>query len=258
MRAEYDLYVRRNSWLHQIDPRAKLLFVVVATFYVFAWPTPLVAATIAVLCTAILLGARIPAGQIGRIWRMMAPLMILVFILTAVFGAGSGPAWLNLGPLVVTASSVRMGAMLALRLLALAMVVFLLLFTTDQATLVKAFLALHLPYEWGLTLALALRYLPIFAGMFVQVREAQQARGLDLEQRRFFQRLRAYQPVLVAMVISALRQSEHLGWALEVRALGASGVQRSVFRPLRLRPRDVIVLVALGAILALGILARVG
>ena len=39
--------------------------------------------------------------------------------------------------------------------------------------MVRGFVALRMPYTWGLTLALALRYLPILAGLFEQVREAQ-------------------------------------------------------------------------------------
>ena len=142
-------------------------------------------------------------------------------------------------------------------LLALAMIVFLWLYTTDQASMVRGFVALGVPYEWGLTLALALRYLPLFATLFEQVRDAQQARGLDLEQRSFRGRLEAYLPVLVAMVISALRHSERLGWALEARALGAQGVRRSTFRPLRLRRADVIVLIVLALTLAAGVILRV-
>ena len=46
---------------------------------------------------------------------------------------------------------------------ALAFTIFLWLFTTDQATLVRSLVAIGLPYPWGLTLAIALRYLPTMA-----------------------------------------------------------------------------------------------
>ena len=182
--------------------------------------------------------------------------MVMVFALTAIFGAGTGAAWFAAGPLTITANSVTRGALLALRLLALATIIFLWLFTTDQAAMVRGFVALGVPYEWGLTLALALRYLPLFAALFEQVRDAQQARGLDLEQQSFRGRLQAYRPVLIAMMISALRNSEHLGWALEARALGAPGVRRSTFRPLRLRSADVAALALLSAIFITGIILR--
>ena len=257
MQADFNLYVRRDTWLHRLDPRVKLAFVVEATLFLFLWPSIWTAVGMIALCTVVLLGAQIPMPQVTRVWRTMAPLMIMVFLLTALFTDGPGRVWLRVGPLLVTAGAVQQGTLLASRLLALALIVFFWLFTTDQAAMIRGFLALRMPYEWGLTLALALRYLPIFAGLFDQVRQAQQARGLDLEQRSFWQRLQAYRPVLIAMLITALRNSERLGWALEARALGARGVRRSVFRPLRLQRMDIVALALLAVTLLGGVVWRV-
>lgn len=256
MATNFDLYVRRDTVIHRLDPRVKLAFVVDATLLTFLWPSIGMAAAMLGVCMVGFWQARIPRGRVTQNFRLVAPLMVMVFALTAVFGAGQGAPLFTAGPLTITANSVARGALLALRLLALATIVFLWLFTTDQAAMVRGFVALGLPYEWGLTLALALRYLPLFAALFEQVRDAQQARGLDLEQRSFRGRLQAYRPVLIAMMISALRNSEHLGWALEARAVGATGVRRSTFRRLRLRPLDALVLVFLGAILIGGIALR--
>ncbi len=245
MAVSFDLYIARDTALHRLDPRVKLLGAVEATLLTFVWPTIWMMLALIGLCGLGFWRARIPAARIAGVLRVLAPLLIMVFGLTAIFGAGSGEALIAMGPLTVTTSSLARGALLALRLLALALIVFLWLFTTDQAALVRGFVALGLPYEWGLTLALALRYLPLFAAWFEQVRDAQQARGLDLEQGGFRRRLLAYRPVLIAMLISALRSSEHLGWALEARALGVTGVRRTTFRPLHLRSYDRLLLAAL-------------
>ncbi len=257
MSGEFDLYVRRNTWLHRLDPRVKLVFVVEGTLLTFLWPTVLTALGLSVLCIFLMWRAQVPLRSILRIGRVMLPLVAVVFLLTALFGGGSDPALISLWLLRLTAESLGQAAVLVTRLLALALLAFLWLFTTDQASMVRGFVALRMPYEWGLTLALALRYLPIFAGLFEQVRDAQQARGLDLEGGGFWSRLAAYRPVLVAMVISALRNSEHLGWALEARGLGAAGVRRSVFRPLHLRRADILTLVGLGLVAAVAIALRV-
>ena len=201
--------------------------------------------------------AQIPAQRILGFLRGIVIFLVFVFVLTALFAGGSGASLLQLGPLRVTPDGVTQGARLAARLLALGLAFFLWLSTTDQAAMVRGFVALRMPYSWGLTLALALRYLPILAGLFEQVREAQQARGLDLTQRGFAERLAAYRPILVAMVIGALRNSEKLGWALEARALGAPGVRRSNYRPLHFRRPDVVVLAALAILFVGGVLLRV-
>ena len=257
MTPDFDLYFRRNTWLYTLDPRVKAAFVVVATVLTFLWPQPWPTLAVAVACLALLASAQLPLIQVARFLRGMLPFLAVVLVLTALFAGGPGDILLRLGPVCVTASALAQGGLLAVRLLALALIFYLWLSTTDQAAMVRGFVALRLPYAWGLTLALALRYLPILAGLFGQVSEAQQARGLDFAQKGLWSRLRAYRPVLVAVVIGALRHGERLGWALEARGLGAAGVQRTTYRPLRLRGRDVAALAVLGIILLAAIASRI-
>lgn len=251
MPAEFDAYVRRPTWVHALDPRVKLVFVAEAFLLTFVWPSFCVSLAVAALCLALLSSAQVGWSRVGRFLRGLAPLLAFIFVLTALFGAGSGPAWFSLGPVRVTAAATLQGGVLVSRLLALGLIFFLWLSATDQREMVSGFTALGLPYAWGLTVALALRYLPILAGLFQQVSEAQQARGLDLAQRGFPARLRAYRPVLVAVVIGALRHGERLGWALESRALAVPGVRRTVYRPLKLKGLDWVVLAVLAVTLAL-------
>lgn len=254
MPAEFDVYVRRNTWMYALDPRVKLAFVVVAVTLTFLRPWVWGAVAVSGVCLVLLWLAPVPTVRVWRFIRGLAPFLLMVFGLTALFTGGPSTVWLRLGPLRITAGAAAQGVLLAARLLALGLAFFIWLSTTDQAGMVRGFMALRIPYAWGLTLALALRYLPILAGLFDQVREAQAARGLDLAQGGFRQRLRAYRPVLIAVVIGALRHGERLGWALEARALGGPGVPRSVYRPLRLRGVDKAALAVLIGVLGAGIL----
>jgi len=70
------------------------------------------------------------------------------------------------------------------------------------------------------------------------VAEAQQARGLDLTRGNFFHRLKSYLPILVAMIISALRTADKLARALESRALGLEGVERTCLHDIHFTRRD--------------------
>jgi energy-coupling factor transport system permease protein len=257
MQPAFDLYVRRETWLQALDPRVKLLFVVVATALLFIVPGIGMAVAMALACTGLLWAARVPWRQIGRVWSAMGVLAAMVLVLTAIFGGGGGAVLLRIGPITVTAGSLAQGLLLAARLVALALIFAFWLFTTDQSAMVRGMVALRMPYEWGLTLALALRYLPIFASLYGQVRDAQQARGLDLAAGGLWGRLRALQPVLIAMIITALRNSEHLGRALEARALGARGLHRTVYRPLHMARADWLACAFLVTVLLAAVLLRV-
>ncbi|NIV29143.1 MAG: energy-coupling factor transporter transmembrane protein EcfT, partial [Anaerolineae bacterium] len=69
------------------------------------------------------------------------------------------------------------GVSFALRAATLAFIAATLLLTTDPNDLVQGLAKLGLPYSWGLTVGLALRYLPTTYGLYVTINEAQQARG---------------------------------------------------------------------------------
>ncbi len=73
-----------------------------------------------------------------------------------------------------------MAAVMGLRIPALGFACFLTLFTTSQTKLIRGLTSLGMPYKAGLTLATALRYIPVFFSIFQSVSAAQRARGLDL------------------------------------------------------------------------------
>jgi energy-coupling factor transport system permease protein len=84
--------------------------------------------------------------------------------------------------------------------------------------LVRAFVKLGLPYTWGLTISLTLRFLPAIQNLFHSVRDAQAARGWTA-QGNLFKRFRDYLPILVAVLIGTLRMSDQLTLALAARGL---------------------------------------
>ena len=131
----------------------------------------------------------------------------------------------------------------------MAFVVFAWLYTTDHPSLVRSLVKLKVPLEWGLILSLALRYIPTFQSMYSLISEAQQARGLNLSEEKGHRRVRAMMPIFVAMVISSLRASDQLAKALESRAFGASGVQRTNLYEIEFRRVDyVFTAIILGAV----------
>jgi len=233
----YDLYQPGASWLHRLDPRVKLLFVAGASATILASRNLWVMLAALAATHAALWSARIAWHRAAWVWRVTLPTMVLIATLWVALNPGAGPALVSVWFLQVTVANVAEGLAVALRIGALAFVVFTWLFSTDQATLVRGLVALGVPHPWGLTLAMALRYLPTMAGVFRVIADAQQARALDLSRGGPIARARAYLPIVVAMLISALRTAENLSRALESRAYDPTA-PRTALRPLRFRPVD--------------------
>lgn len=243
-----DLYVPGRSWLHRCDPRVKLWMTLAGLLLAFRWTHPLTQALYVLGLVFTLRLAGISWSRLRWLWIQMR-LLVLLMVLLQPFFAPSGPALLELGPLTLTLGGLANGLHLALRVLAMAYLTGGLLFTSDQRALVRAFVRLGMPYTWGLTLSLTLRFLPAIGGLATTVREAQAARGWVAE-GHFIRRARDYLPVLIAIVIGALRLSEQLTLALAARGLEYAG-QRTTWRELHMRPADwwLLILSTLGFLL---------
>ena len=249
----FDLYLRRDSWLHRLDPRSKLWAVLLAGTVGLIYKQIAVLACLLILAHLILLSARIPAKRIRWLWGRLAPLLVMILILQPLFAPGPGPDLLSLGPLRLTVAGILDGVSFALRAASLAFVAAVLLLTTDPTDLVQGLTKLGLPYSWGLTVGLAIRYLPTTYGLYLTINEAQQARGWIVGKGNLVQRARSYLPILVATIIAALRLSDGLALALAARGLDYSA-RRTVLHDVHTQPADWLA-IALSTLLFAGLVA---
>lgn len=244
MSQRFDLYTPGTSWLHRLDPRAKLWSAILAGIVGLMFKQIGVLAALLVLSHLALVSARIPASRIRWLWQRLIPLLLMILILQPLFAPGPGPDLVRLGPLRVTLAGILEGVSFALRAGALAFVAATLLLTTESGQLVQGLVKLGLPYPWGLTVGLAIRYLPTTYGLYVTISEAQQARGWIAGRGGFVQRTRSYLPILVATIIAALRLSDNLAMALAARGLGYPA-KRTVLHDIHFNTTDwLVVLVA--------------
>jgi len=238
------LFVPGDTWLHALDPRVKLGFALLATLALLSLGSLPLFLFFLAACHAILVSARVPLTRLAWAWRLMLPVTIMIPVLWPLFAQAAGPVALQLGPLSVTWPSIWQGLAAACRVDAMAFAFFVWLFTTDQTDMVLGFVGLGIPYEWGLALAISLRYIPTMHVTLERVMDAQRARGLVISHANPLRAARAYIPALVPMLISALRSADNLSRALEARAFGAAGRRRTSRRRLHFTWRDGAVLAA--------------
>ena len=211
-----DLYVPGDGWLHRADPRVKFLITVVMLVLCLVW----------------------------RNWAFILDVLIIEHLMLITDGV----------PLKRMRENLVMAAVMGLRIPALGFACFLTLFTTSQTKLIRGLTSLGMPYKAGLTLATALRYIPVFFSIFQSVSAAQRARGLDLNGKkdatgkkrnvfvRLVDRFKSYLPIIIAVLIRAYKMSQSVGWAMESRGLNLQGVRRTYRIQLKMRLSDWIIL----------------
>lgn len=229
------LYVDRNSWLHRLDPRTKVmsllgLFIVALAF---SDPRYLIVPTALVLLLA--MSARALAN-VRKVWLLLTLLFLYCVLLWPFFVTGQTPLF-TVGGRVLTWEGTGFGLAMGLRLDLMLLSGILLLSTTSIEEFTLALQRLGLPTSMSFTLSLAFRWVPSLIRSAGSIVQAQRARGLDLTAGNILVRLRRYPPLLVPLIGHQLRQTRLLAMALESKGFGP-GVRRHGLRELRMGVRD--------------------
>jgi len=82
--SSFDLYVPRASWLHRVDPRVKLLFIVEMTVLLLVLPNFPVTLGVLAACHVLLASACIPWTRIAGIWRLLLLLTLLIYAIAII------------------------------------------------------------------------------------------------------------------------------------------------------------------------------
>jgi len=112
-------------------------------------------------------------------------------------------------------------------------------FASTDATEIGDLLSnIGLPPYIAFSFVMALRFIPVLAEDAQNIIAAQQSRGLELSKGNFFTRIRRMIPILVPLVILAIRRAQQLAEALESRAFGSE--RRSSYYEYRISGHDIL------------------
>jgi energy-coupling factor transport system permease protein len=97
-------------------------------------------------------------------------------------------------------------------------------------------------------MSIALRFIPVLTEETNRIMNAQKARGADFETGGLIKRVKAIIPILIPLLISALRRADELGDAMDARCYAGSKV-RTKYKKLTFSWRDAIALLLLGVLI---------
>jgi len=216
-------FAKLRTPIHTMDPRAKFLMIMVV-FAVSLMFTNL-------LILALILVAQIPMICLGRSTKRWAGSMKGGLLLASLIFV------MNL----VTGSTLTYSLAMTIRFLALLSSFSIFFMTTSPDDLGLALQQAHVPYTLCFTFTTAVRLVPTMAVDAQTVIDAQKSRGLELDKGNLLKRIRNYIPVLIPLIVSAIRRSIELAEALESRAFGVTSKRQSLI-VLQMRRSDYLVM----------------
>ena len=231
-------YFPGNSPIHRMDPRTKLLALIlyIVTIFIADGLIPYV------ICAAGLVAViRISRIPLKLILKSLKPIVIIIIFTGALnILYTPGTELFRLWIFRVTVEGIRTAITMIVRILLLVASTSLLTYTTSPMaltdgleSLLSPLKKLHVPvHEFSMMMSIALRFIPTLIEETDKIMSAQKARGADFESGNIFQRAKALVPVLVPLFISAFRREDELACAMECR-LYHGGEHRTRLHSLR-------------------------
>ena len=236
---------RVYSPIHNLDPRIKFVYVcaIFAVAIIFGELLPLMILFFMQIPFVLLAGVK---RQWLRSMRGAAFLATIIFLTNFIFAFIGGRAM---------AESLENAVAMTLRFIVLIESFSIFFLTTSPDHLGLALEQTHIPYEFCFAFTTAVRFVPVLAEEAQTIMDAQKARGLELERGNFLKRIRNYIPILIPLIVSAIRRSLELAEAMESRAWGATKKRTNLY-VLKMHRGDLVLLAITVGILATAIYVR--
>lgn len=245
-------YHHRNSPVHRLDPRTKLLALLSLILSVFLvrdlWGFLVIASFLALVVLLSHLSLRlILRGLRPMVWLFASIIIIHIFFTDK----GSTHLW-SVG---ITWEGVRSGVKIGCRFLLIVVGAAVLTLTTVPLRLADGMMKLLHPlkklglpvHQFPIMMVISLHFIPVLFTEAEKFVSAHKARGAQLEGRNIFGRLRALMPILIPLVRSSFRKADELAIGMESRCY--HGDTRSHLYELTFTKSDGIALAIAGAII---------
>jgi energy-coupling factor transport system permease protein len=239
--------------LHRVNPGSGLLLLACMLFAVLGTSSLIIKAGVLVLVFGLAVWSEGSAWAWCKSLRFVAIFASLLFV-AQVLAIRDGSILFHVG-VPITSSGVIAGANMALRFLVVLSASFTFVLTTDPDALASSLIRWGIPYRYGFTLILALRFVPFFRNELRTVREAQRLRGIQISVRSIRGIRRAIRYTFVPVLVSGLIRVDTIAMSMKGRAFGLHRHRTPLSQP-TLTIEDGLIWVCCGLIVVGTLLAR--
>jgi len=215
-----------DSFLHKLDPRMKLILMIVFIVGTFLAKTVLAYCFCFVFTVVLVIVSQI---RISVILKGLKPILFLI-ILTAVFNLflvkGEGEPLFEIRRLRIYAEGAVYAATVAVRIICIITGTSVLLsYTTSPIALTDGLERLLSPlkkikvpvHDFSMMMTMALRFIPTLLEETEKIMNAQKARGANFSSGGLIKRAKALIPVMIPLFVSSFHRAEELAVAMECR-----------------------------------------
>lgn len=239
-------YIPMNSVINKMDPRSKILILLVMMIAIFLpagfWGyLPIVLFIVAALYFSKL--------KLSYAMRALKPMMwMLIFLLVInVLVIHTGTLLVSLGWFKIYSDALSQTAYIIIRLTLMIILCTVLTATTKPLDLTLGIEKLLKPFEKiglpahviAMMISIALRFIPTLIDETNRIMNAQASRGVDMQNGTLMEKIRAILSLIVPLFVSAFDRADQLADAMEARGYDPSAT-RTRYKVLKMGRTDYI------------------
>ena len=239
-------YFEGNSLVHRLDPRTKILLLILIIVFLFISTNPFAFLLSVAFTITVMLVSRVPFRMFLKNIKAILPILIFTALINVFYDNG-GTLLFSIWKLTVTTGGLWRAFYMAARIMLLILVSSVLTYTTTPNDLTDAIECLLFSLKFiglknavhtlAMMMTIALRFIPTLVEETEKIMNAQKARGADLENGKIIERIKALIPILIPLLISSVRRAYELAEAMECRCYNG-GEGRKRMKQLRFGMRD--------------------
>ena len=232
-------YIPLNTIVHNLDPRAKIFFVIWYLVDVFiAYNVLEFLILILMLLAIVILSKTSPAFLINSV-KAISILILFTSLIHLVFNKKGTMLYEVLGWKIYSGALLGI-ALITVRFILVVAIMVVFMATTSPTEITSAiekslgFLQkVGVPIStFALVLSISLRFIPTILEETNRIINAQVSRGSDFNEGSLAQKIRKFIPILIPLFIATLKRADELATAMEVRGYSTTGV-RSKYKVLK-------------------------
>ena len=254
-------YYPADSVLHKLDPRTKILAILVymvSLFIVNNFYGLLGMMAISILVVTV---SKVPIKYFFRGLKMIIFIVLLTVALQMFMTPGE-VIW-QWSFLKITKEGIRQAVFMGTRLVLLISITSILTLTTTPIALtdgierlLKPFQRIGVPaHELAMMTSIALRFIPTLVEETDKIMKAQAARGANFDTGNLIEKVKALVPLLVPLFLSAFQRADELAIAMEARCYHG-GTNRTRLKALQYTRKDLAVGILCVCMVAAAIISR--
>lgn len=249
-------YFNGNSLLHRLDARMKIILTIAFIVAIFICQNFWSLALMVLFTFRTVIISKVPFKMVLKSIKPIAIIVVFTSILN-IFYIKGGTTLIDGRYIDITTNGLFTALFMAVRIVCLVVISSMLTYTTTPTMLTDAIEKLLSPLKifkvpvstLAMMMTLALRFIPTLVDEIDRITNAQKARGANLDDGNFVQRIKALVPIIVPLFVSSIRRAIELADAMDCRCY-TGGPGRTRMKQMKLSFRDFAALAAVSLLVA--------